>query len=225
MITVIPSGLGISDSMIVRHSRKTTRHETYSEHFAFKKTNSQTYEIFNSYVRKGLAIQAPIQKSTCRRFLQLLSHFQLPVLSNIIEKVVTTKLQQLVTSAFILDVSVRVRPGHNTDTALVALNDIWIVTMGIGEISMLILQDFSTAFCTVDNKVLLTCLHDTAEVDGPALQSSPAKFRVVRGNCFSSLKALTCRVPQEYRLSLLFSIQMRLLGREETQWSQLPTVC
>lgn len=55
-----------------------------------------------------------------------------------IEEVITTKLQQDVTSDSILDASQPAfRPGHSADTALVAVKDDSLMATDTGEISML----------------------------------------------------------------------------------------
>lgn len=128
-------------------------------------------------------------------------------------KGITTKLQQHVTSANIPDVSKSgLRLGHSTESSLVALKDDFLMAMGTGKISTLILLDPSAAFDTVDHKVLLPCLHDTAEVGSPMALIIPLQQNLERW-CSSLPKALTCGVPQGSRLSLfLFNSYMRARG-------------
>lgn len=104
------------------------------------------------------------------------------------------------------------------------------MTTDTGKISLCILLHLSAAFDTLVHKMLLMHLADVAEVDGPALQllqsfvSSRIQRVVVGNSSSSSLKALTCRVPQGSILSpLLFNIHEATGAENEMLWSQLPT--
>lgn len=125
------------------------------------------------------------------------------------EKIVTTKLQQCATSASTLGTSPSAfRLRSSTETALVALKAGQLVATGTGRIFMFTVLDIVAAFDPVDRELLLTHLYDTAGIDIPALQLlqsflSSRTQRVVVGNCSSSPKALTFRVPQGSMLSLL----------------------
>uniref|UniRef100_A0A803TFX4 Reverse transcriptase domain-containing protein n=1 Tax=Anolis carolinensis TaxID=28377 RepID=A0A803TFX4_ANOCA len=122
--------------------------------------------------------------------------------------VVAAQLQAfLVDTDFLDPAQSGFRPGHGTETALVALVDDLRRELDRGSVSLLVLLDLSAGFDTVDHGILLGCLAGMG-LGGTVLQW----LRSFLEGC-SQMVSLTCGVPQGSVLSLmLFNIYMKPLG-------------
>uniref|UniRef100_A0A803THP9 ribonuclease H n=1 Tax=Anolis carolinensis TaxID=28377 RepID=A0A803THP9_ANOCA len=109
------------------------------------------------------------------------------------------------------------RPGHGTETALVALVDDLRRELDRGSVSLLVLLDLSAAFDTVDHGILLGRLAGMG-LGGTVLQWLHSFLEgrsqmVSLGDACSAPQPLTCGVPQGSVLSpMLFNIYMKQLG-------------
>uniref|UniRef100_A0A8C7XI96 Reverse transcriptase domain-containing protein n=1 Tax=Oryzias sinensis TaxID=183150 RepID=A0A8C7XI96_9TELE len=144
----------------------------------------------------------------------------LPFLGKVLEKVVYQQLTDFLLLNNSFDVfQSGFRPHHSTETALIKVtNDIRLNTDD-GKVSVLILQDLSAAFDTVDHGILLHRLQDWVGICGSALfwlksYLEDRKYFVEIGSCVSDYMALTCGVPQGSILGpLLFNLCMLPLGQ------------
>ena len=64
------------------------------------------------------------------------------------------------------------RPGHSTETALLKVVDDLFLSLNKGNISVLALLDFSSAFDTIDHPILVHHLHTDFGFTDTVLQSS-----------------------------------------------------
>jgi hypothetical protein len=93
------------------------------------------------------------------------------------------------------------RPGHSTETAIIhVLSDILAAVDG-GKLAALVLLDLSTAFNTVDHKILLERMQRTFGITDRALHWLASYLTgrtecVRRGSSCSAYTCLTCGVPQ-----------------------------
>lgn len=84
----------------------------------------------------------------------------LPVLSKIFERLVMNQIVDFIEKEQILNEKVcGYRKGHSTVTALLGIKDMIVQAMGRGEITLMVLADFSKAFDTIDYKTLLYKMH------------------------------------------------------------------
>uniref|UniRef100_A0A803SN06 Reverse transcriptase domain-containing protein n=1 Tax=Anolis carolinensis TaxID=28377 RepID=A0A803SN06_ANOCA len=142
----------------------------------------------------------------------------LPFLGKVMERVVAAQLQAfLVDTDFLDPAQSGFRPGHGTETALVALVDDLRWELDRGSVSLLVLLDLSAAFDTVDHGILLGCLARMG-LGGTVLQWLQSFLEgrsqmVSLGDTCSAPQPLTCGVPQGSVLSpMLFNIYMKPLG-------------
>ena len=105
----------------------------------------------------------------------------LPFIGKIIEKVALIQLNSFLNVNGLLDrFQSGFRKHHSTETALIkVLNDIYLNTEA-GKTSVLVLLDLSSAFDTVDHKILLDRLENWVGLSGPVL----SWFRSVTGLSF-----------------------------------------
>ncbi len=94
----------------------------------------------------------------------------LPFLSNILEKVVSSQLYSFLEKKYICeDFQSGFRPSHITETALIRVTNDLLLSSDRGCISLLVLLDLSTAFETIDRKILLNRLENFVGISGSAL--------------------------------------------------------
>uniref|UniRef100_A0A803SX51 ribonuclease H n=1 Tax=Anolis carolinensis TaxID=28377 RepID=A0A803SX51_ANOCA len=134
------------------------------------------------------------------------------------ERVVAAQLQAfLVDTDFLDPAQSGFRPGHGTETALVALINDLRQELDKGSVSLLVLLDLSVAFDTVDHSILLGHLAEMG-LRGTVLQWLRSFLEghsqmVSLGDTCSAPQPLSCGVPQGSVLSpMLFNIYMKLLG-------------
>ncbi|KAI2647061.1 hypothetical protein H4Q32_027533 [Labeo rohita] len=94
----------------------------------------------------------------------------LPFLSNILEKVVSSQLSSFLQKYDICeDFQSGFRPYHSTETALIRVTNDLLLSSDHGCISLLVLLDLSAAFDTVDHNILLNRLENYVGISGSAL--------------------------------------------------------
>ena len=104
------------------------------------------------------------------------------------------------------------RAGHSTETALLKVHNDILINMDNQRVTLLVLLDLSSAFDTVDHKVLLRCLETTFGIRDTALQGFRSYLtdrlqRVSINGRFSEYFPLLHGVPQGSCLGpLLFTI-------------------
>uniref|UniRef100_A0A803TBP9 Reverse transcriptase domain-containing protein n=1 Tax=Anolis carolinensis TaxID=28377 RepID=A0A803TBP9_ANOCA len=142
----------------------------------------------------------------------------LPFLGKFVERVVATQLQAFFVETDFLDLAQSgFRPGHGTETTLVALVDDLCRELDRGSVSLLVLLDLSAAFDTVDHGILLGSLARMG-LGGTVLlwlrSFLEGRSQMVSlGDTCSVPQPLTCGVLQGSVLSpMLFNICMILLG-------------
>ncbi len=94
----------------------------------------------------------------------------LPFLSKILEKVVSSQLYSFLEKNYICeDFQSGYRPSHSTETALVRVTNDLLLSSDQGFISLLVLLDLSAAFDTIDHNILLNRLENSVGISGSAL--------------------------------------------------------
>jgi retron-type reverse transcriptase len=107
---------------------------------------------------------------------------------------------------------------HNTEFALLKVQNDILLAVDYGSCAFLVLLDLSAAFDTIDHNILLKRLEDEVCLQGSVLQwfssyLSDRSFSVSLGNLSSSSAPIKCGVPQGSILGpLLFSLYMLPLG-------------
>ena len=89
-----------------------------------------------------------------------LSVSNLCFIANILEKLVLSQVSSYLNSHNLYNTCQSAyRPGHSTETALLKVVDDLFLSLNKGNISVLALLDFSSAFDTIDHCLLVHCLH------------------------------------------------------------------
>ncbi len=143
----------------------------------------------------------------------------LPFLSKILEKVVSSQLYSFIEKNYICeDFQSGFRPSHSTETALIRVTNDLLLSSDRGCISLLVLLDSSTAFDTIDHNILLNRLENIVGIIGSALAwlkshlSDRHKFVAVKEEV-SYRSQVQYGVPQGSVLGpLLFTLYMLPLG-------------
>ena len=109
------------------------------------------------------ALITPILKKKCLDHSDLNNYppvSNLCFIAKILEKQVLSQVSSYLNSHNIYNTCQSAyRPGHSTETALLkVVNDLFL-SLNKGNISVLALLDFSSAFDTIDHPILLHCLH------------------------------------------------------------------
>ena len=91
---------------------------------------------------------------------QIVSVSNLCFIAKILEKLVLSQVFSYLNSHNLYNTCQSAyRPGHSTETALLkVVNDLFL-SLNKGNISVLALLDFSSAFDTIDHPILVHCLH------------------------------------------------------------------
>uniref|UniRef100_A0A803TE01 ribonuclease H n=1 Tax=Anolis carolinensis TaxID=28377 RepID=A0A803TE01_ANOCA len=184
--------------------------------------------VVNASLRDGivpasfkLAVIKPLLKKSSLDPTQLDNYWpisNLPFLGKVMERVVAAQLQAFLVDADILDPAQSgFRPGHGTETALVALVDDLRRELDKGSVSLLVLLDLSAAFDNVDHGILLGRLAGLG-IGGTVLQwlrsflEGRSQMMSLGDTCLAP-QPLSCGVPQGSILSpMLFNIYMKPLG-------------
>ncbi len=93
----------------------------------------------------------------------------LPFLSKILEKVVSSQLYSFLEKKGCEDFQSGFRPYHSTETALIRVTNDLLLSSDRGCISLLVLLDLSAAFDTIDHNILLNRLENFVGISGSAL--------------------------------------------------------
>ena len=128
-------------------------------------------DLFNSSLVSGIfpqcfksALVTPILKKRCLDHNDL-NNYQpvtnLCFIAKILEKHVLSQLSSYLNSHNLYNTCQSAyRPGHITETALLKVLDDLFLSLNKGNISVLALLDFSSAFDTIDHPILVHCLHN-----------------------------------------------------------------
>ena len=137
----------------------------------------------------------------------------LQFISKLMERAVYNQTQEhLVRSELYPTLQSAYRAGHSTETALLKVHNDMLLNMDNQRVTQLVLFDLSSAFNTVDHKVLLRRLEITFGIADTALQwfrsyLAGRSQRVLLNGSFSEDFSLPHGVPQGYCLgTLLFTI-------------------
>ena len=137
----------------------------------------------------------------------------LQFISKLTERAVYNQTQEhLVRSELYPPLQSAYRAGHSTETALLKVHNDMLLNMDNQRVTQLVLFDLSSAFNTVDHKVLLRRLEITFGIADTALQwfrsyLAGRSQRVLLNGSFSEDFSLPHGVPQGYCLgTLLFTI-------------------
>ncbi len=127
------------------------------------------------YVPKNfkLAVIKPLIKKTqldTKDLVHYRPNSNLPFLSKILEKVVSSQLYSFLEKNYICeDFQSGFRPSHSTETALIRVTNDLLLSSDRGCISLLVLLDLSAAFDTIDHNILLNRLDNFVGISGSAL--------------------------------------------------------
>ena len=138
-------------------------------------------DLFNSYLASGIfsqcfksALVPPILKKRCLHRNDLNNYrsvSNLCFIANILEKLVLFHVSSFLNSHNHCNAcQSEYRPGHSTETALLkVVNDLFL-SLNKGNISVIALLDFSSAFDTIDHTILVHRFHTDIEFTDTVLQ-------------------------------------------------------
>lgn len=143
----------------------------------------------------------------------------LPFVSKILEKVVAVQLNRYLKSEKLLEPNQSAyRPQHNTETALVRIQNDLLCAADEGKVSILALLDLSAAFDTIDHGILIERLSTTFGLKGNVL-SWFISYLQNRTQCVSINNKLSSPFPLDYGVPqgsvlgpLLFTLYTQPLG-------------
>ncbi len=161
----------------------------------------------------------------------------LPFLSKILEKVVSSQLYSFLEKNYICeDFQSGFRPYHSTETALIRDTNDLLLSSDRGCISLLVLLDLSTAFDTIDHNILLNRLENFVGISASALAwfksylsdrhqfvavneevsyRSQVQYGVPQGSVLGPLLSRFIRYPWEISLGntgLAFTVMLMILS-------------
>jgi len=144
----------------------------------------------------------------------------LPYLSKILERHVASQLKSHLNLHNLYEpFQSGFRSKHSTETALLKITNDILLSADSGFLTILILLDLSAAFDTINHSILLSRLHHSVGITGPALSwftsylSDRHQFIAIN-NCNSSTSPVSHGVPQGSVLGpLLFIIYILPLGQ------------
>ena len=127
-------------------------------------------DLFNSSLASGIfpqcfksALVAPMHKKRCLDHNYLNNYrpvSNLCFIAKILEKLILSKVSSYLTSHNLYNASQSAyRPGHSTETALMKVVNDPFLSLIKGDISVLALLDFSSAFDTIDHPIIVHRLH------------------------------------------------------------------
>lgn len=149
-----------------------------------------------------VALVRPIPKKTNPSELKDLRPISiLPILSKVLEKIMTEQLQEFLSSHDLIPESQSgFRPLHSCGTALLNIKDDILRARDVGLMTILVLFDFSRAFDTINHQLLLAiCHHVGISVTACQLLESylSGRQQVVKiDESQSSFRDITAGVPQ-----------------------------
>ncbi len=121
---------------------------------------------------KLAVIKPPIKKTQLdpKNLVNYKPISNLPFLSKILEKVVSSQLYSFLEKIYICeDFQSGFRPFHNTETALIRVTNDLLLSSDRGCISLLVLLILSAAFDTIDHNILLNRLENSLGINGSAI--------------------------------------------------------
>ena len=127
----------------------------------------------------------------------------LQFIGKLIERAVNIQLNEHITTSDLMEpMQSAYRVGHNTETALIKVKADILNAIDNKEVVCLVLLDLSTAFDTVDHKILLERLKNMFGLTGTVINWITSYLsgrfqKVVVGDANSSAVPLSCVVPQE----------------------------
>ena len=127
-------------------------------------------DLFNSSLASGIfpqcfksALVTPILKKRCLDHNDLNNYrpvSNLCFIAKILEKLVLSQVSSYLNSHNLYNTCQSAyRPGHSTETALLKVDNDLFLSLNKGNISVLALLDFSSAFDTIDHTILVHRLH------------------------------------------------------------------
>jgi hypothetical protein len=144
----------------------------------------------------------------------------IPVLAKVMEKAVLDRLGAHLERNHLHDrYQSAYRRSHSTETALLKVQTDILRALDKGECAVLLLNDLSAAFDTIDHSTLIQRLDKSLGIRGKALKWIHSYLegrtqQVQIGEAISSAKQLTCGVPQGSILGpILYCMYTRQMGR------------
>ena len=186
-------------------------------------------DLFNSSLASGIfpqcfksALVTPILKKRCLDHNDL-NNYQpvsnLCFIAKILEKLVLSQVSSYLNSHNLCNTCQSAyRPGHSTETALLKVVDDLFLSLNKGNISVLALLDFSSAFDTIDHPILVHRLHTDFGFTNTVLQwfSSYLTDRthyIYLSNHYSAFAPVHSGVPQGSVLgTILFTMYIKPLS-------------